>query len=184
MCGRYVSPDDAAIERAWQLGRTAPNPLRLASSFARHFNVRPTTKVPMIHREREGATDVARPARWGFIPHWWKQPKMPTFTINARAEEAAAKPMWRGPYRNGRCLIPAEGWYEWPEKEDIDPVTGEITEVGQPHYIFRADREPFCFAGLMSWWTPPGDTEPAPSCAILTQAGAPSVAPVHDRSCG
>ncbi|MGE5130366.1 MAG: SOS response-associated peptidase [Sphingomonadaceae bacterium] len=164
MCGRYVSPDTAAIERAWHVGRGNSNP------FARRFNVLPTTSIPIIRGKREtGELELAE-ARWGLIPSWWKQDKPPTYSINARAEEAATKPMWRDAYRRARCLIPAEGWYEWKK----------VGERKQPHYIFRRDRRLVCFAGLMAEWTNEGGV-PLASCAILTRDASPSVADVHDR---
>lgn len=157
MCGRYVSPDQAAIERAWQIHRSS------GLDFPRRFNVQPTTAVPALRLE-EGEL-VLDAARWGLIPHWWKQDKAPTHTINARLEEAAGKPMWRDPMRRTRCLLPAEGWYEWQE----------LAGGKQPHFITRADRTPFCFAGLISIWN--GQL----SCAILTKAAEGPVAEVHDR---
>ena len=181
MCGRYVSPDEAVVERMWHIGRDSSNPFAGLTPFGRRCNVTPTTKVAVIQRDRDKEQLVLTEARWGLIPHWWKEKTPPRFTINSRSEEAQTKPMWRGPYRKWRCLIPAEGWYEWPEKAGIDSTTGEITEVGQPHFIFKEDRQPFCFAGLMSLWTPPTSEASILSCAILTQAAAPSVAPVHDR---
>ena len=102
MCGRYVSPEQASIERAWQIRRSS------GMDFVRRFNVQPTTEVPLLLLDA-GELALAA-ARWGLIPHWWKQDKPPTFTINARLEEAAGKPMWRDPMRRTRCLLPAEGW--------------------------------------------------------------------------
>jgi len=157
MCGRYVSPEQASIERAWKIDRTNSNP------FARRFNVQPTTAVPVMTVE-DGARTLGA-ARWGLIPHWWKRDKPPSFTINARLEEISGKPMWRDPIRRSRCLLPAEGWYEWRAAPD-----GK-----QPHYITRRDRRPFCFAGLYSVW------RDVPSCAILTTQALGPVAEVHDR---
>lgn len=157
MCGRYVSPDRAAIERAWKIDRTGSNP------FPRRYNVQPTTEVPVLRLE-DGAR-VLDAARWGLIPHWWKKDAPPTHTINARLEEAAGKPMWRDPLRRSRCLLPAEGWYEWQA----------LAGGKQPHYIRRADGRPFCFAGLVSVW------QDRLSCALLTRASGGPVAEVHDR---
>ncbi len=148
MCGRYVSPEQAAIERAWHIGRTNSNP------FRRRYNVLPTTQVPIIRRAADTDEFELTHARWGLIPHWWSKPKPPTSTINARSEEAAGKPMWRHPYRHARCLIPAVGWYEWKLMKSIDAATGEIRTYKQPFYL-RAEREvPVCFVGLMSTWDP------------------------------
>jgi len=157
MCGRYVSPDQASIERAWQLRRSS------GLDFPRRYNVQPTTDVPLLMLDA-GELCLAA-ARWGLIPHWWKQDKPPTFTINARLEEAAGKPMWRDPLRRTRCLLPAEGWYEWQD----------LPGGKQPHHIHRTDGGPFCFAGLMSVW------QDRLSCAILTRAAQGPVAQIHER---
>jgi putative SOS response-associated peptidase YedK len=157
MCGRYVSPEQAAIERAWQVRRSG------GLNFPRRFNVQPTTDVPLLLLDAAELALVA--ARWGLIPHWWKQDKPPTFTINARLEEAAGKPMWRDAMRRSRCLLPAEGWYEWQE----------LAGGKQPHYIRRTDGKLFCFAGLMSTW------KDRLSCAILTTVAQGPVAEVGER---
>jgi putative SOS response-associated peptidase YedK len=175
MCGRYVHPDAAAIERAWQIGRNNSNP------FDRRYNVLPTTSVPLLRIEPESGGLELTTARWGFIPHWWKDAKPPRSTINARSEEAAGKPMWRHAYRRERCLIPAEGWYEWREMERVDRETGEVRRYKQPYFMRHPDGAPFCFAGLMAYWQPSGSDASAPSCAILTRAAAGPVAQIHDR---
>ncbi|HUJ85259.1 MAG TPA: SOS response-associated peptidase [Burkholderiales bacterium] len=169
MCGRYVSPERAAIERAWQVGRGNSNP------FGRRYNVLPTTEIPILVEGSSGGLELAQ-ARWGLIPSWWKQDKPPAYSINARAEEAAAKPMWRQAWRRSRCLIPAEGWYEWQAAQRTVAASGEARAYKQPHYIYRRDRRPVCFAGLM-------ETSPAAqlTCAILTRAASASLAEIHDR---
>lgn len=174
MCGRYVSPDTAAIERAWHVGRGNSNP------FPRRFNVLPGTDIPILRgNPARGAPELAQ-ARWGLIPSWWKQDKPPTHSINARSEEAAAEPMWRQCYRQSRCLVPAEGWYEWKSVEKTDPRTGRARTYKEPHFIFRRDRKLVCIAGLMAAWSKEGE-EPLLTCAILTRAASPSVIDVHDR---
>jgi putative SOS response-associated peptidase YedK len=175
MCGRYVHPDDAAIEREWHVGRDSSNP------FTRQFNVAPASTVPMLRRDPRSSELVLTGARWGLIPHWWKDAKRPNFTINARVEEASGKPMWRDAWRHARCLIPAEGWYEWRELERVDRGTGEVNTYKQPYYIHRADARPFCFAGLMAFWRAPGTDETVRSCAILTKPAAGPATEVHDR---
>jgi len=175
MCGRYVSPAQAEIERAWQVGRQNGNPV------VRNFNVAPTTHVPVLRRDPALGELELTAARWGLIPAWWKEAKLPMHTINARFEEAATKAMWRHPIRSARCLMPAEGWYEWRKIEQVDPETGEVKTVKQPHFIYRRGGQPFSFAGLLSFWTPPGKTDALLSCSILTRAASPAVASVHDR---
>lgn len=171
MCGRYVSPDTASIERAWHIGRHNNDP------FKRRFNVAPTTLVPIIRRPGSAGELELAEARWGFVPQWWKDEKLPKLSFNARSEEAATKPMWRQAYRASRCLIPAEGWYEWKAVRRPDWTTGKVGPAKQPYFIHRADRKLVCFAGLMSI----SREFQMPTCAILTQAAAPSVADVHDR---
>jgi putative SOS response-associated peptidase YedK len=175
MCGRYVHPDSAAIERAWHVGRDDGDP------FEANYNVAPTTAVPILRLGREtGAVELTR-ARWGFIPHWWKNAKAPQTTINARSEEVAAKPMWRDAWRRSRCIIPASGWYEWREMDRVDPETGEVKPYKQPYFMRRPDGAPFCFAGLMAWWQPADADAGVVSCAILTRGAEGRPAEVHDR---
>lgn len=169
MCGRYVAPDQAAIERAWHVGRhNERNPFQAA------YNVAPTTIVPVLRRADDGVLELIE-ARWGLIPSWWKQPKLPTLTFNARSEEAAAKPMWRGPLRTSRCLMPVSAWYEWQER---DWSTGEVLEIKQPWAIMPGGTA--AFAGLLSTWTSPQGNG-VTSCALLSKAAAPTVAQVHER---
>jgi putative SOS response-associated peptidase YedK len=174
MCGRYVSPEEAAIERAYHIGRHNNNP------FRRRFNVLPTTNVPILRHAMDMDGIELTEARWGLIPHWWSKPRPPISTINARSEEAAGKPMWKHPYLHSRCLIPAIGWYEWKELERIDRETGEVRKYKQPFYLWVEGPEVICFAGLMSAWNSGGGL-PQITCAILTRAPSESAAEVHDR---
>jgi len=102
-------------------------------------------------------------ARWGLIPPWWKEAKPPRFAHNARLEEAALKPLWRDAMRAGRCLVPAQGWYEWRESDR------------QPFYFARRDGRLACFAGLMSVF------DGKLTCAVLSTAAAGSLGEVHSR---
>src|SRR3954468_11983781 len=114
MCGRFVAPDTAAIERAWQIGAQNSNP------FPRRFNVAPTMPVQIVYADRAFGAPLLGEARWGLVPGWWKEPKPPSHCFNARVEEAETKPMWRESLRRSRCLVPAEGWYEWKDAERGD----------------------------------------------------------------
>ena len=149
MCGRYVSPETAELERLFHIGRHNGN------LFKQRYNVAPTMEIPVLHQSPEVEGYELSSARWTLVPHWWKQDKPPRFTHNARIEEAAGKPMWRDAVRSGRCLIPATGWYEWQEVQRVDPATGELKPAKQPHFIYQPDRSLACFAGLMSLWMPP-----------------------------
>ena len=177
MCGRFVSPEEATIERYWHLGRrNNPNP------FARRFNVFPTDTIHFLRLPSNSDELELAAGRWGLVPHWWKGAKPPKTTFNARLEEAAAKPMWRDAWARSRCLVPAEGWYEWQALERVDPATGEIRKAKEPHFIRRKDGALLCFAGLASWWKNPQTGEALRSCAIVTAEASGALAEIHDRA--
>jgi putative SOS response-associated peptidase YedK len=169
MCGRYVSPEEAEIERFWHIGRHNNDP------FQRRFNVSPTQIIPILRLDRETGEIELVNARWGLIPNWWKDAKPPRTTHNARAEEAATKPMWKGPLARARCLIPAVGWYEWKTFEQADAETGEIKQVKQPHFFHLPDNQLFSFAGIH------GDMESAGRGCSATQLRAAQ--PGFSRAC-
>ena len=168
MCGRFVSREQAAIEREYNI--------RVRNPFERVYNAAPTMRLPVIRQNRGDESAEAsgeREAvsmRWGLIPGWWSQPVLPTATINARSEEAATKPMWRGAVRHTRCLVPALGWYEWRAAPE-----GKV-----PYFIHAPGLAGFCFAGLWSEWKNPAG-EVQQSFAILTRAASAKLAPVHHR---
>jgi putative SOS response-associated peptidase YedK len=172
MCGRFVSPEEAAIERYWHIGRHNNDP------FKRRFNVCPTDTIPFLRLSSDSEELELATGRWGLVPRWWEEAKLPTMTHNARLGEATRKPMWR----RARCLVPAEGWYEWQRAERTDPATGKIKPAKQPHFIRRADGRLFCFAGLMSYWKNPLTDEAIRSCAIVTALAAGSLAQIHERA--
>jgi putative SOS response-associated peptidase YedK len=175
MCGRYVSPEEAAIERFWHIGRHNNNPFRA------RFNVTPTSIVPILRLDPSTGEIELVNARWGLIPSWWTDPKPPRISHNARSEEAATKPMWKGPLSRSRCLIPAAGWYEWKQVERTDPATGEIVRAKQPHFFHLPGDQLFAFAGVMAMWKPTNDDKWQTSCAVLTRQAIGPAAEVHDR---
>ena len=178
MCGRYVSPDQAAVERAFHLSRRQSGAL-----FERRFNVFPSATVAILRYSSALKEVQLDAARWGLVPHWWKQDVLPDRTNHiARLEEAPSKPMWRDAWSRARCLIPAEGWYEWQVVEHTDPVTGEVKQAKQPHFVRRVDGRLFCFAGLRSYWNHPQTGEQLLSCAVLTAAAQGSLAGIHERT--
>jgi putative SOS response-associated peptidase YedK len=173
MCGRYVTPDEAAIERLWNLTKGIP-------AFPRSWNVAPGATVPLLRLHRQtGELEVVL-ARWGLIPHWWKDAKAPTRTFNARIEEAAAKPLWRDAMRRGRCVIPAEGWYEWSLRSR-PPGAVSRGPLKQPYFIRRPDGTPVGFAGLMAAWKQPETGDWMMSCAILTMPAMGALKELHER---
>lgn len=130
MCGRYVSPSQAEIERAWHIGRQNDNP------FKGRYNAAPTQMLP-IGRLIDGSLAVNL-ARWGLIPSWAKDSAIGNRMINARAETVATKPSFRAAYKARRWLVPALGFYEW-----------KATPGGKiPSYITSADGGLMAFAGL------------------------------------
>jgi putative SOS response-associated peptidase YedK len=177
MCGRFVSPEERALERAFDLGRRDnPNP------FSRRFNVFPTDTIPFLRMPSNTDRLELATGRWGMVPHWWKEAKPPKTSFNARLEEAADKPMWRDAFSRSRCLVPAEGWYEWRAVERVDPATGEIKRAKQPYFIRRTDGGLFCFAGLAAYWRHPTSGEALRSCAVLTAAAEGPLAEIHERA--
>jgi putative SOS response-associated peptidase YedK len=177
MCGRYLSPDQAALER--------DNDLRVRQPFERIYNAAPTLQLPVLRWTPAPAKGPALetpsltpfvperevlPMRWGLVPSWWSRPELPTSTINARSEEAAVKPMWRDAVRRGRALVPALGWYEW-----------QVGASGkQPYFLQAPDKGLLWFAGLWAARRDPQGNETL-TFAILTRAASECVAPVHNR---
>lgn len=157
MCGRFIDPNLIGTEAEISDLKIVP--------FPRRYNVKPTQDVLVL----AGQPLVGAMARWRLIPSWFKgdDPKeWRATTFNARIEDAMSKTTFRGPWKYGRCLIPAGGYYEW---------TGEKGHK-QPHYIGSAgNAETVWFAGLTSRW------QDAPTCAILTRAANADVRAVHDR---
>ena len=125
----------------------------------------------------DGGEPTLIQARWGFIPSWWTELTPPNKTTNARAETAAKKPMWREAWRKQRCLIPASSWYEWFNATNADGPPLKI-----PHVLERADGKEILFAGLWSLYQASPDSDPMPTCAIITVASAPDIAEIHERT--
>jgi putative SOS response-associated peptidase YedK len=132
------------------------------------YNIAPSQQVMGICRDVEGRR---RPRwfRWGLIPHWAKDAGMGQRLINARSETVHQKPSFRSALRHRRCLIPANGFFEWQQ-----------TPSGkQPWFIRRKDLKPLAFAGLWEHWS--GPEGPIDSCTILTTEANPLIAKLHDR---
>ena len=166
----------AEMERYWELSDAQRNN---QLGFTQHFNIAPTSQIPIIYPGDDGLE--LHMARWGLVPFWWKQPKMPPFTFNARIEEAASKPMWRQVVKTSRCLIPAIGWYEWKAVAATDRMTGEIKTVKQPYFIHLPGRQVFAFAGLMCRWKASESEAAILTAAIITRAAKGPAVEVHER---
>ncbi len=135
------------------------------------FNVAPTQAVTVV---TQNGTRHLDQFQWGLVPSWARDPKIGGRMINARAETLAEKPAYRTALARRRCLIPADGFYEW--KEADNPAEGGKT----PMHFRRKDGALFAFAGLWDEWHAP-DGSPLRSCTIITGTPNPLVAPVHDR---
>ncbi|MES0882206.1 SOS response-associated peptidase [Roseibium sp. SCP14] len=163
MCGRYTQI------RPW---REIVRLYRLTDKFkerntAARYNIAPTQEVLFINLDRDGNQTVSG-GRWWLVPHWAKevQSKYPMF--NARSEDAEKKPSFRDAYKSGRCLLPADGWYEWTKGEDGGR---------DPWFVHLSDLAPFSFAGLWAY----NSTLEVTSCAILTAAAVAPINRIHNR---
>ncbi len=136
MCGRYsLTTTEDDLRRAFGYDG-APRNLRP------RWNVAPTQEMPVIRREAGGGLRLDL-FTWGLVPYWAEDPSVGSRMINARGETVAEKPAYKQAYRQRRCLVPADGFYEWEEKGDKRPI------------LFRAgDGAPFAFAGLWESWVP------------------------------
>jgi putative SOS response-associated peptidase YedK len=173
VCGRYTltarRSDEIQARLAESLGAETPPSDR---GFER-FNIAPTQEVLAVVQDRDGRR--IEELRWGLVPHWAKELKTRFSMINARAETLDRKPAYRRLVaRSGhRCLILADGWYEWQRPEDP-------RQPKRPLLFSLAGEEPFRFAGLWTRWTAP-DGDVVPSCTIVTCAANELARPIHDR---
>ena len=156
MCGRFALYSDPRVLRErFDLVEVA--------EYRLSYNIAPTQPIAAITQQRDGRhLDMYR---WGLVPMWAKEiGKFSTF--NARAETVDTTPAYRGPFRHHRCLIPADGYYEWQQ----------VGKGKQPWYIHAADGQPMAFAGLFDIW----QEELRSATIIVTDAGA-KTKPIHDR---
>jgi putative SOS response-associated peptidase YedK len=138
------------------------------------YNIAPTQDVPVVARDERGQRMGL--LRWGLIPSWSKDPGVGSRMINARSETAAEKPSFRSAFRRRRCLVPADGFYEWERHEGQSGTKGTRT----PHWIHLSSQEPFAFAGLWERWDAP-EGPPLFTFTILTTEAAPEMAHIHPR---
>jgi len=160
MCGRYTFAQPNQIELRFGI---VPSESRLIP----RYNIAPTQMVPAVINQAGRRLVMLR---WGLIPSWAKDLSIGNKMINARAETLAEKPSFRTLLQRRRCLIIADGFYEW-KKEG----TGK-----KPYRITLIDEEPFAFAGLWDSWTSPAG-EIIQSCTIITTAANELMQPIHNR---
>lgn len=163
MCGRYAffSPAEA-VKRVFALDDVP--------ALEPRYNIAPTQDVPTVRAGEEGARAFAL-LHWGLVPKWAKEKAIGNRMINARAETLAGKPSFRDAFRKRRCLVLADGWYEW-----------QVAPGGkQPWFIRMKDARPFAFAGLWERWKDPATGAPLESCTIVTTDAAESIRKIHER---
>lgn len=165
MCGRYASAR-SVDDLASTFGVSGDDIDELPAA---DWNIAPTKPVPAVLL-RDGRT-VLTTLRWGLVPSWAPTPEGPTL-FNARVETVMDKPAFRDPVRRRRCLLPADGWYEWARLPDGRRV---------PHFLTRRDRDIVAFAGVWDSWRD-AEGRVIVSTAILTGAAAVDLAGVHDRA--
>jgi putative SOS response-associated peptidase YedK len=163
MCGRYtLSTDLKTIAK-----RFAATVADEIPSVVPRYNIAPTQKVIVVSDDGQR---VIKQMRWGLIPSWAKDPSIGNRMINARAETLAEKPAFRAALKKRRCIIPADGFYEWQK----------LGTAKQPLHIVLKSREPFGFAGLWEHWKSPEGDEIL-SCTIITTEANELLKAVHDR---
>lgn len=134
------------------------------------WNIAPSTQIPVVTRGER--TNELSWMHWGLVPRWAESPAQSSRMINARAETVTEKPAFRGLLKSHRCLVPADGFYEWQSRGDAPK---------QPWLFTEPDREVFSFAGLWTTWSPGDGVEPLESVTIITTEPNSVVSPVHKR---
>ena len=163
MCGRFIiSMDPEDFKLKYEVSD-------FPKDFTPRYNVAPSQPIAVI---RDTVTRHAEWMRWGLVPSWAKDITVGSRMINARAETLLEKPSFLNAFQKRRCLIPANGFYEWQKRgRNIVPL---------PYLITLKDKSPFAFAGLWDSWTPPGG-QPIQTCTIVTCSPNELIASIHDR---
>jgi putative SOS response-associated peptidase YedK len=164
MCGRFVRQSDIAVYAEMLQAEVRHDP---GSSY----NIAPTQNILAARIGNAGERELVS-LRWSLVPAWSKGPDNRYSMINARAETVASKPAYRKAFRQRRCLIPADGFYEWQKQSQA--------RARQPYYIHLIDHQPFVMAGVWEYWRSETD-EVIESCAIITTTANDRVAAIHDR---
>ena len=162
MCSRYSLTSPAEAVRSY---------FKVAASddFPPRYNIAPTQPVPIVRTSFAGERELVL-VRWGLIPGWVKDPRAFTTLLNARSETVVEKPSFRNAMKYRRCLVPADGFYEW---------TGPTSDK-RPHFIRPKAGGPIAFAGLWEHWQGVDGSE-LETMAICTTSPNPTIAAIHDR---
>jgi putative SOS response-associated peptidase YedK len=192
MCGRFTQhhvPEAVAARFETQVNLFEPPP---------RYNIAPSQPLAIIlnsvtavsgqepsSREPSSRVRVLDSFRWGLVPFWAKDPRIGSRMINARAESIAEKPAFKTALARRRCVLPADGFYEWDKTDtsDTSAAAGKVRAAGgtrQPYYFRRRDGDLFGFAGLWEEWRAP-DGSALRTCTIVTTSANETVGRVHDR---
>src|SRR3982750_1715413 len=176
MCGRYAasrSPDDLVVE--FEAVRAEGQP-----ALSADYNVAPTKDVYVVRQKKERDAEGTatgenhrelRAVRWGLVPSWAKDPSVGNRLLNARVESLADKPAFMKAARSRRCLLPADGWYEWAKRLD--------SPTKQPYFITPEDGSVLAFAGLWEVWGRGDDR--LYTCTVVTAPAVGALTEIHER---
>jgi putative SOS response-associated peptidase YedK len=161
MCGRYATTrNEADLSGLFDA-------VNVTEGLTPSWNVAPTDPIPLVRVSQRRNERVLDTARWGFVPPWAADPRTGARMINARSETVATSPAFAKSFAKRRCLVPADGWFEWLRDG----------KRKQPYYLTPADGDILAFAGIWSAWGP----ESLLTCSVLTTAAIGSLRKVHDR---
>jgi putative SOS response-associated peptidase YedK len=163
MCGRFTlrTPSNLLVQQFL---------LPIDPQWHPRYNIAPTQPIAVVRLSEDGAGREGVQLRWGLVPSWAKDAKIGSRMINARAETVAEKPSFRSAFKRRRCLVPADGYYEW-----LKTGGGK-----QPYFIRLLDERPFAFAGLWEYWEGSGEG-PLQTCTIITTTANERTADIHLR---
>jgi putative SOS response-associated peptidase YedK len=171
MCGRFTLRTPLTVlsqQFLFELGPAAG-----VASVRPRYNIAPTQTIAAVRRQAASPQRELAWLHWGLIPSWAKDAKLAAAMINARGETIAEKPAFRTAFARRRCLVLADGFFEWKK----------VGKQKQPYYLRMQDQRPFAFAGLWECWRGPAgsDGPPLESCTIVTTAANELCRPLHDR---
>lgn len=163
MCGRFAfySPSEAAAALFGVTASVAVQP---------RYNIAPTQFVAAVRNDEDRERELVM-LRWGLVPFWAKDPSIGNRMINARAETVAEKPSYRAAYRHRRCIVLADGFYEWRREGDVK----------SPYFISLASGAPFALAGLWENWTDKETDESLQTTTLITTSANDFMMPLHQR---
>lgn len=162
MCGRYTLTAPAEVlSEVFEIGEPV--------DWTPRYNIAPTQEAAVLGLNHDGGRSIGK-MRWGLVPSWAKDPSIGNRMINARAETVAEKPAYRSSFKKRRCLLLADGFFEWKK----------VGSIKQPYYLSLQDHRPFAIAGIWSRWRRE-EQDDLLSCSLITTSPNAVAAEVHDR---